>query len=112
MHEHGIADDIFQALLREAEKAGATRITAATIVAGEMSGITGDALIAGLEHCCEHANMPPFPVQFEIEMTSAKCKKCGVQFAIDDEAVCTECGCADIEIIPATGVTVRHVEFG
>ena len=77
MHEKGVADDIFQALLAEARKAGATRITGAAVEVGELAGITPSALVHGIEHCAEHVGMAPFPVEVTVLQAQVRCAGCG-----------------------------------
>lgn len=111
MHEHGIADEVFKALLEEARRRGASRITGATVHVGEFSGITPDALGHGLKHCCEHENMPPFPVEVVVVGPAGRCLECGHEAPIEQMETCAECESNHIEAQPAVGVTVKRAEF-
>ena len=111
MHEHGIADEVFKALLEEARRRGASRITAATVHLGEFSGITADALVHSLEHCCEHESMPAFPVTVVVVGPAGRCLECGHEAPIEKMEKCTECESDHIETQPAVGVTVKSAEF-
>lgn len=111
MHEHGIADEILKVLLEEARKRDASGIAGVMIEVGEFSGVTEDALVQGLEHCCEHEDMAPFPVNVVVVGPQGKCQDCGHEAPIEDMTQCPECGGEDIEVQPSTGVRIKSVEF-
>ena len=111
MHEHGLADRIFELLLEQMQQRSASRIVGATLHVGEFSGLTEDALCHGLEHCAEHHGMAPFPVTVVTEGPLIRCADCRAESPLGDAALCSACGSESVEILPATGITIRHVEL-
>jgi Zn finger protein HypA/HybF involved in hydrogenase expression len=111
MHEKGIADDIFQALLAETHKAGATRITGAAVEVGELAGVTPGALVHGIEHCAEHEGMAPFPVDVTVLQAEVRCARCGDVMEEGGSGQCPECGGRDVRVEAATRIRITRVEY-
>ncbi len=132
MHEHGIAQRVYDLLIEKARSSGAGGVKAVTLEVGEFAGVTPDALIAGLEHCCEHHDAPCFEVAVTTVGAAVRCRQCGHVVALaeetpgtpvaDDtpagprasvrpEAACEQCGGDALELIPATGVRIVRAEF-
>lgn len=111
MHEHGIADDILARLLEHMRQQRAARIVSACLTVGEMSGYEPEALAHALHHCAEHENLPPFHVDIQIKPTVLRCSACGQEASLDESSRCPKCDSTQVEVVPATGVTIRHIEL-
>ncbi len=110
MHEHGIADDVFKVLMRQATQSG-KRIGAVSIAVGELSGISPEALSDGLGHCCEHEHIEPFEVTVVVRDAMLHCAACDHQAPIEDAMRCPRCGSENVSVKPNTGVSITAIEF-
>ncbi len=110
MHEHGIADDVFKVLMRQAAQSG-KRIGSVSIAVGELSGISPEALSHGLGHCCEHEQMEPFEVTVVMRDAMLHCAACDHQAPIEDALRCPRCGSEDVSVRPNTGVSITAIDF-
>ena len=110
MHEHGLADDVFAALMKQAATNG-RRIGAVTIAVGELAGIDPETLRHGLCHCWEHEQMKPFEVTVIVRDAALQCAACGREAPIEDAMRCPECGSEDVTVKPNTGVSITGIEY-
>lgn len=111
MHEHGIADAILDRILEQMRLRGAGRIVSATITVGELSGISPDALVHGIHHCCEHEQIEPFDVQVLTHDAMLRCEDCGREQALGDTMSCCHCGSDRVSVRPNTGVSITDIRF-
>lgn len=111
LHEHSVADRIFEAVMSEAREHDARGIAAVTITVGEMAGVAPEALVDGLRHCCEHAGIAAFPVEVVVERTRATCRNCGRSGELVLSGQCCFCGSTDLRVAAATGIRITQIEF-
>mgnify|MGYP000453220007 CR=1 FL=1 len=114
MHEHGIARDLWKAVLEEAKKNNISKITKLTIVLGDASGIERDFLEHSfVDHIFKEYEIAEGAViEYEIAPLSAVCKGCSKDIKPSDmeNPVCPQCGSTDIEIVSGRDVYVKSIE--
>jgi len=111
MHEHGIADSILDRILEQMRLQGADRVLSTTITVGELSGISPDALIHGIHHCCEHEQIQPFDIEVITQDTTLRCEDCGREQVLDDTMSCSHCGSDNVSVKPNTGVSITEIRL-
>ncbi len=93
MHELAIAQSALQQVLREAERAGARRVTRIALRIGALAGVEIDSLRFAFD-----AHLPASPaagaaIEFELVPALARCRDCGHEFApaVDTLFECPRC---------------------
>ncbi len=114
MHEHGIARDLWNVILAEAQKNNMTKITKITVVLGEASGIERDFLNHSfIDHIFKEYDIAKNAgIEYEIMPLSAQCNVCKADIAPSDmkNLRCPYCGSNDIKIISGHEVYVKDIE--
>jgi len=110
MHEHGLADELVEALLQQMRTQGKTSVVKARIQVSELSGLRQEPLQAAVDHVCEHLQMAPIGVELVSTGLLGRCAKCEKIVEADDELCCRECGsivtpCADEALL------IESIEF-
>lgn len=112
MHESGRAQAVFDAILEEAAKHGARRITKVTFTVGELSGVDGDHVV---EHIQELAPGTPLEgAKYELVHTEVEfeCGACGERFGADSEAVgCPKCSSVRMKVIRGQEFSVESIDI-
>lgn len=114
MHEHGIARDLWQVVLSEAEKNNLKKITKITIVLGIASGIEQEFL----NHSFVDHIFPENPiakdavVEYEILPLAAQCNMCMEEIMPSqmEHLTCPHCESNDIKIVSGHEVYVKNIE--
>jgi len=111
MHEFGIASDLLEAALVEADRIGGGFPSVIGVRLGGDIGIDLDALQTSFEALVAHRELGD--LSLEIEPVPAQCRcECGEVFdVLDLLAVCPICGSCQSERIPGPGLSVSFLEF-
>jgi len=107
MHEHGLADQLLDALQQHRTRAGGGRITAATVEVCELGGATQEALQAALDHVCEHHSLAPIELTVEVAGLLGHCAQCGRVVHVTDDVTCGVCGQKDLRLCGSETVILK-----
>ncbi|MCL2485584.1 MAG: hydrogenase maturation nickel metallochaperone HypA [Endomicrobia bacterium] len=114
MHEHGIARELWETVLAEAQKNNISKITKLTIALGEASGIEKDFLDHSfVDHIfVENEIAKNAVVEYEIMPLAAKCNACSCDIKPSDmsELVCPICKSVNISVISGRETYVKNIE--
>ena len=93
MHELAIAQSALQQVLREAERAGASRVTRIVLRIGALSGVETEALRFAFDALLPATTAAGALVEIEPVAALARCRDCGHEFAPDTGALfeCPRC---------------------
>ena len=111
MHELSITQSMLEVALEQAEKAEAKEIKKINVVIGAMTGIVEQCVqfyfkLLGKGTIAEEAAL-----SFTRVSTTARCRKCGKHFEVEEFAwVCPYCGVNDLEITAGKELFVESIE--
>jgi hydrogenase nickel incorporation protein HypA/HybF len=93
MHELAIAQSALQQVLREAERAGARRVTRIVLRIGSLSGVETEALRFAFDALLPTSPAAAATVVLETVPALAGCRECGHEFApaVDTLFECPRC---------------------
>jgi Zn finger protein HypA/HybF involved in hydrogenase expression len=107
MHEHGIADHLFEEALTLANKQGKDRIVSIKIGIGALSGLDAEALREAINHVAHHFDMAGVDISFTSILPAASCPKCAI--SIGTSHACPLCGSRAITITAGLDASVLEV---
>ena len=112
MHEMGLAQNIFDIVLRTAEQNGVGRVLRINVRAGQLRGIVPEQL-----QFCFGFVARESPIVEEAELVietlpiEGKCKGCQHEFSVQEyRFVCPECEHEDIEALQGIELLVSNIE--
>ena len=112
MHEFSIAVQIVSELEALATEHGASRVSALTILAGEIKQIVPDALITAFEAASADTPADGAVLHLETKRIRVRCCECGHEYGPEDGSyICPECNCVDVDVIEGDELLLSSVEF-
>lgn len=110
MHELSIVRSIIGIVAREAEKAGAERVTEVNLEIGELSGIEFDSLDFAFKNMAAGSVIENAAIIIEKSKGTARCSKCGNEFLIENFiGSCNKCSAYDLEIIKGRELRIKSI---
>lgn len=112
MHEMGLAQNIFDIVLRTAEQNGVGKILRINIRAGQLRGIVPEQLQFCFGFVAKESEVVD-GAQLVIETVpiKGKCKSCQHEFDVEEyRFVCPECEHEDIDILQGMELLVSNIE--
>lgn len=112
MHEMGLAQNIFDIVLRTAEQNHVNKVLRINVRAGQLRGIVPEQL----QFCFgfvarESAVVDGAELVIETLPIRGKCKSCKHEFLVQDyRFVCPECAHEDIEVLQGMELLVSNIE--
>jgi hydrogenase nickel incorporation protein HypA/HybF len=107
MHELAITQSVVDAIV---ERLGETRVTAVHLIIGRMSGVDVSAVRFCFDLVAEGSPVEGARLEISESAGSARCRRCGAEFPVDDLLLVCRCGSADVELCRGAELTVRAVE--
>lgn len=111
MHEHGLADQVLDAILQQPDRPADARPTAVTVVVSELAGLTQEALQSALDHVCEHHALPPVHLTLETVELLGECQQCGQVQVVSEDLQCPACGSDEVRLCAGETMLIRAVEY-
>jgi Zn finger protein HypA/HybF involved in hydrogenase expression len=108
MHEHGIADRLFEQIFTLARLQRRDTFSRVKIGIGALSGMDAEALREALDHVAGHFEMDGIAFSFEQILPAASCPKCNIP--IGQAHACPVCGNRAITITAGLDVEVLEIE--
>ena len=112
MHEMGLAQNIFDIVLRTAERNRVEKVLRINVRAGQLRGIVPEQL----QFCFgfvarESSVVDGAELVIETVPIRGKCKGCSHEFLVEEyRFVCPECGHEDIEVLQGMELMVSNIE--
>jgi Zn finger protein HypA/HybF involved in hydrogenase expression len=111
MHEHGIADQVLDAVLQQPDRPPDARPVAVTVLVSELAGLTPEALQSALDHVCEHHGLPSIRLELRTAELVGECRECGRVQAVSEDLKCPACGSQDVRLCAGETVLIQAVEY-
>lgn len=111
MHEMAITQSMVNLVLEEARKGGARRVTAISLVLGELSGVVGDCVELYFSLMSRDTPAEGAAITIRSVPTRARCRKCATEFGVKDlDWICPECGSVSVELVAGHELFVESIE--
>ena len=111
MHETAIAQGLFDAIEKEAEKQKAKPLSA-KITCGLLNAVNDEVLQFAFEAICKDTICEATKLDIYHKPLPGKCKKCDKQFDIEiSKPLCSHCGSGDFELLPDEPIMLQEIEF-
>mgnify|MGYP005834604201 CR=1 FL=1 len=111
MHEHGVADQVLDAILQQPDRPAGARPVAVTVLVSELGGLTQDALQSALDHVCEHHGLPAIRLVLETAELLGECRECGRVQAVSEDLQCPACGSGEVRLCAGETMLIQAVEY-
>jgi hydrogenase nickel incorporation protein HypA/HybF len=98
MHELMVTESILEIALRNAEEAGAERITDIFLVIGELSSIVDDSVSFYWGIISEGTAAAGSSLHFKRIPAEFSCRDCGRQFGLQENLLCPKCDSSQISV--------------
>jgi hydrogenase nickel incorporation protein HypA/HybF len=92
MHELGVASDLLDIAIAEAQKHGGKRITAVNLQVGVLRGVVPEHLLFLFGHVAKGTIAEDARLEIEEEPIRIECKACGPSEAREFSLACPSCG--------------------
>ena len=112
MHEMGLAQNIFDIVLRTAEQNSVGKVLRINVRAGQLRGIVPEQL----QFCFgfvarESSVVDGAELVIETVPIKGKCKSCNHEFSVEEyRFVCPECGHEDVDVLQGMELLVSNIE--
>lgn len=111
MHELSITQNMFDLVMEESRKAGATNIKAINVVIGEMTGVVGDCVSFYLELLSKGTIAEGAVLKVRNVPVRARCRDCKKEFTVQDlQWICPVCGGVALDITGGRELSVESIE--
>lgn len=113
MHEYSIVQGVLDAIVPQAQKAGATRIVRVRLRVGDMTEVVRDSLDFMWDLCCEERGPIAEGAVLEVEdvMPRSACLKCGHEFEHDRFHLhCPACGSASTMLLSGRELEIASID--
>ncbi len=111
MHELPIAQSILEISLREAEKAGAQRVTSINLVIGKLASAVDDSIQFYWSMIAEGTIAEGAILNFERIPTEMRCHDCGESFAPEERTYsCPACGSSHVRVSKGDELRVDSID--
>ena len=112
MHEFAVTQSLFEIVLKQAENAGAKKITGVNMVLGALTGVVGDSVQFYFEFLSK--NTPAEGAKLNIKTTPARarCNDCGTEFEVHDMTwFCPLCHNINLEITGGKELLLESIDI-
>jgi hydrogenase nickel incorporation protein HypA/HybF len=106
MHELAIAESVVSSVLDRTDGP----VCVVRLRVGRLSGVVPDALTFCFELATAGTRLEGATLEIEDQPGSARCRTCGVEFAMADAFLLCDCGSADVELLAGRELAVTSVE--
>jgi hydrogenase nickel incorporation protein HypA/HybF len=106
MHELAIAESVVSSVLDRTDGP----VCVVRLRVGRLSGVVPDALTFCFELATSGTRLEGATLEIEDQPGSARCRTCGVEFAMADAFLLCDCGSADVELLAGRELAVMSVE--
>jgi len=111
MHELGIANQVFELLVKEGESRNAT-VKGVDLIIGRMSGIMPDSLVFLLQTISQGSICDNLTINFELVDPELVCADCKNKFSAEEyDFTCPKCGGGDCKIIAGDVLIVEKIHL-
>jgi hydrogenase nickel incorporation protein HypA/HybF len=111
MHEVTITQSLLDIVLKEAAKAGASKVVRVSLVLGEMSGVAERSIQSNFDLLSRNTPAEGAELSFRNVPKQARCVKCGHLFHPEDICwECPACQSVEFEIIAGNELYVESIE--
>ena len=111
MHETAIAQGLFDAIEKEAEKQNAKPLSA-KITCGLLSAVNDEVLQFAFDAIAKGTVCEAVELDIHHKPLLGHCKKCDSQFDIDiSKPLCPNCGSGDFSLLPEEPIMLQEIEF-
>lgn len=132
MHEWALAEAVLATVERLREQNGGKSVLAVHLEIGELQSIDLEVFREGLARLCDDRPLSPEVFDFRVEPAEFRCRRCGRQWRLSDQADlgeeeqeaihflpeaahvylrCPECGSPDYGVERGRGVRIHSVEL-
>jgi len=111
MHEMAITMSMLDLILKEAAKAGASKVVAVNVVIGEMSGVVDRCVQTNFDFMSRGTPAEGAALSFRNVPKQARCRKCAHVFTPANICwACPECQSVEFEIIAGNELYIESIE--
>ncbi|MFC1931535.1 hydrogenase maturation nickel metallochaperone HypA [Chloroflexota bacterium] len=111
MHEMAITRSMLDLVLKEAEKAKASKVIKVSIVLGKMTGVVDDCVQAYFDIMSKDTPADGAALYFQNIPVQARCRKCGHVFSPENFYwSCPECQAFEVEIMAGKELYIESIE--
>ncbi|MGI8614731.1 MAG: hydrogenase maturation nickel metallochaperone HypA [Nocardioidaceae bacterium] len=107
MHELAITQSIVDAVT---EHTGGAAVSVVHLRVGKLSGVVPDAMRFCFELVTDGTPLSGARLDIEEPDGSARCRRCGDEFALADLILLCPCGSADVDVLSGRELSVKSVE--
>lgn len=111
MHETAIAQGLFDAIEKEAEKQNAKPLSA-KITCGLLNAVNDEVLQFAFDAISKDTICEATKLTIDHKPLLGQCKKCDKQFEIEiTKPLCSHCGSVDFKLLPDEPIMLQEIEF-
>ena len=107
MHEMAITQSVVHAVC---ERMGDTPVRRVCLEIGTLSGVVADSVRFCFDLITEGTTLEGASLEIVQPSGKARCRDCGVDFALDDLLMLCACGSANRELLAGEELRIREVE--
>lgn len=112
MHELSVTREIVNVLLQQAEESGAAKITGATLVVGQLSGIVAESVEMCFEVLTRDTIAAGARLTFRRVPARLRCHECGEEYEPGDELwICPKCEKYGGELLQGRKLEIESMEI-
>lgn len=111
MHEMAVTQSILDIVLKEADKAGAKKVTSVNLVIGELAGLVDDSIQFYFDFLTKDTAAEGAGLNFRRVAAKMRCRACSEEFyTAPDEWVCPKCDQWQAEVISGKEFYIDSIE--
>ena len=111
MHEAVIAQGLFEAIEKEAQKEKAKPLSA-TVTCGLLNAVNDEVLRFAFEAIAKGTICEAMKLNIDHKPLEGQCGQCGKEFDVDiSKPLCPGCGSASFELLPEEPIMLQEIEF-
>jgi hydrogenase nickel incorporation protein HypA/HybF len=107
VHEMAITQSVVHAVC---ERMGDARVRRVCLEIGTLSGVVADSVQFCFDLITEGTTLQGASLEIVQPSGKARCRDCGVEFALDDLLMLCACGSANRELLAGEELRIREVE--
>lgn len=111
MHELSLMSAILESVEEAARDAGAVKVTAVSLVIGDMTEVVDETLRFAFDVLTEDTVCDGAELRVRYVSPSSRCLDCGAEFSHDRYHLkCPECGSIATELLTGREMTIENIE--
>jgi hydrogenase nickel incorporation protein HypA/HybF len=111
VHELAITQNILDIALKEADAAGASKITRVNVAIGELSGVVSDSVEFYFDFLTKGNAAEGAKLNFKMVPAVLKCRECSTEFTPQDSSwVCPQCQGSGVVVLAGRDCFVESIE--